>query len=753
MRKTIAIFLAAVLLGLSVMTTASAAATPVQVTLSADQITHEVNPNMYGIFIEDINNAVEGGLNANLVRNNSFEYLHQGSTLSGWSFDGDYLRTTDGGMYENNPTYISVPASGARTVKNYGFCEYFDYKTYTVNEKSITRGGMGIQAGETYMFSAWFKNTRGNVSVYLEDNRGEKISDTTTFMLDAGETWKQFSVRLSAAKTAEGILVIAFSADMAASIDYVCLYPEKSYGYGSEVWKYTYLRPDFYSALSALHPAFIRFPGGCVAEGDSLETLFNWKDTIGPLESRKQAYNLWQTDVIDYNNSYAIGYHEYFQLCNDLGAEPVPILNAGLICQARCGYDETYAKYETGVLSEADWQAYLDTIALRPGTAAWDAYVQDILDLIEYANGDVTTEWGARRAQNGHPAPFGLDYIGLGNENWGDVYFRNFAALKQAVQAVYPNINILSSAGPVSTGAQFDASWETLQAQHADTIVDEHYYQEDHWYLDNTDRYDSYDRNGAKVFLGEYAATSKGIGTIQTKSNLKAALAEAAYLTGLERNGDVVTMASYAPLFAKINAQEWTINMIWFDAHNVVLTPSYYTQMLFMNNTGSKYMDAQLPQGSDGLYQSVTVDEANEVIYVKLVNTTGEAKEMTYVPEGFSSIHYSDVLMLADRSQAACNEIGKTRIVPVTKSTTAGASETPSISFKAEGYSVNVLRITYNDNTNGKGLYSLPQMPDSSRYFTALETGLLWGVPIGAAAVVTAVIFGVRGKRKKSASK
>ena len=276
--------------------------------------------------------------------------------------------------------------------------------------------------------------------------------------------------------------------------------------------------------------------------------------------------------------------------------------------------------------------------------------------------------------------------------------------------------------------------------------MDEHYYQDDTWYLDNLNRYDDYDRNGPKVFLGEYAATSTGVGTIQTKSNLKAALSEAAYMTSLERNGNVVTMASYAPLLAKINAQEWTINLIWFNAHKAVLTPSYYTQMLFMNNTGSEYLEAALPDGSDGMYQSVTVDRQNELIYVKLINTTGEAKTMEYSLDGFGTVNYADVLTLSDRSPLACNEENRTTIAPKTQKLSDG-----SLSFTADGYSVNVLRIAYGSNTTANGLYRLPQMPETGKYFTPVERVLMWAVPLAVVVVAGGVTFFVWLRKRKKA--
>ncbi len=318
LKKGIAFALTLLLL-LGTAQTVFAAKPAVQaVTVDADNISHDISDTLYGAFIEDINFAVEGGLNANLVRNNSFEYLHgDEKALSGWTIDGQYIRKVGNGISENNPAYIYMPDAKDRAVKNYGFCEYYRYKTYDINPKSKNAGSMGIQAGEMYTLSLWFKETDTTVTAFLENNQGEKLSDTVTFHAQT-DVWAKYTVDLSAAKTDGGILVLKFGTGD-VTFDFVCLYPQKSYGYDTDTWKYTSLRQDLFDALYALHPAFLRFPGGCVAEGDSLENLFNWKDTVGPLESRKQFYNLWRNNEIDYNNSYAVGYHEYFQLCEDLG--------------------------------------------------------------------------------------------------------------------------------------------------------------------------------------------------------------------------------------------------------------------------------------------------------------------------------------------------------------------------------------------------------------------------------------------------
>lgn len=306
------------------------------------------------------------------------------------------------------------------------------------------------------------------MSARLGGADGSDLSDTVPIGADdetvsAYDGWSRYEVTLVSKYDRDGGLYLYFGEKGSVELDFVSLVPKDSYGYGSDEWKYVSLREDLYEAIADLNPGFIRFPGGCLAEGDDLSRLFSWKNTIGPLEEREQANNIWRDESIgkSYNNTFALGYHEYLQLCEDLGAEPLPILNVGMICQFE--FDPDYRDYEAdyldGKISEADWNAYLDRFALRPGTEEFDAYVGDVLDLIEYCNGSVDTEWGALRAANGHPEPFGLEYIGLGNENWGLVYWRNFDALYNAVKEAYPEITVISSASYQFSGDYIDESW------------------------------------------------------------------------------------------------------------------------------------------------------------------------------------------------------------------------------------------------------------------------------------------------------
>ncbi len=741
--------------------------------ISAENESYEISDKLYGSFIEDISYACDGGLVSNLVNNDSFEYEFNKTTA--WQADGIELSTdTENPMNKSNPTYAHITSNGKGTLTNTGYTEMYEYKSFERNEEKAQTPDMGFKADTEYAFSCYIMNNSfdGTVSVYLNsDHNKNKIT-----VLDISNTngiWTEIKTTLKSTANEDGGLTLEFDGNGEIYLDFVTLVPTDSYGYGTDEWKYTSLRTDLYEALEQLNPAFIRFPGGCLAEGDSLENLYDWKETIGPLEERAQFYNLWRDDVgRDYINTMAMGYHEFFQLCRDLNAEALPILNVGLTCQGRCAYDDHVIALQKSEMTDEEWEAYLtetrnipventderkgftdyingfninsrddfeaylDTIALRPGTKEWDAYVQDILDLIEYANGDAqTTYWGALRAANGSAQPFNLKYIGLGNENWGEIYERNFRALYKEVKKAYPEITVISSSGTWLEGTAYEENWNWINADFSDTIVDEHYYTRDGYLFDHNDRYDNFDRNGAHVFIGEYAARARGYGTIQTKSNILEAIEEASYLTGVERNGDVVEMTSYAPTFAKVNAQCWEINLIWFDSQEVVLTPSYYVQMLFSNNYGSTYLKSTFENGEtiqNGIYESVTMDKENEVLYVKLVNTTGKKQSVGLNLSGFDNISRISSQSINADFISACNEIGKLTTYPVENELTAGNS----VNVEMGKYDVTVLRIAYGNN-DGTALYSLPDnistMPQPSMYLPDI---IKIGVPCGIAGVV-----------------
>lgn len=716
------------------------------INLSAENISYEISDNLYGIFLEDISFSGDGGLVSNLVNNNSFEY--EAKPDAAWQVDAvDYAVLTADGLNENNTNYLSVTVEESATVKNLGFTELYDYKTYNPDSKKQSTADMGFKAGEEYTFSAYFKNVdfEGTVKVSL-NAKGNK--DFYEFDISACTDWTKITLPISSDVTADGSLLLTFTGNGSFYMDFVSLVPTSSHGYGTDEWKYTTLRTDLYDALKGLSPQFIRFPGGCLAEGDSLETIYNWKNTIGKPEERLQTYNLWADDNNGryYVNTNSLGFHEYFTLCAELGAEPVPVLNAGLICQGRAGYNDTLQKYNNGEITEAEWQEYVENIAYTPETDEFNQYLQDIFDLIEYANGDVTTEWGALRAENGHAEPFNMKYLAIGNENWGEIYWRNFDAVYKAVKEKYPEITIVSSAGHSDSGEDFDANWATINANYRDTIVDEHYYTVGGYLFGTTDRYDTYERSSAKVIVGEYAPKADGVGTIQTKSNIWAAIENAAYLTGIERNADVVSMISYAPALAKINAQCWDVNLIWFDSQNVVFTPDYYVQMLFANNYGTNYLNTDFDMTDEGVYQCSTVDTENQVIYVKLVNSTNIDHKIDINLTGFENVNNPSVQYLDENFKAACNEIDEPLHVAPKEASIEVSDNT--ISYVAGSYSVSVIRIPYGEN-DGTELYKLPLYEAATPYLPDWIWVTISAIMVAFVLGTGAVILGVRIKHHK----
>lgn len=746
--KRISAFLAAAAIALSIPMTVFASGSKRIITVSPENVSHEVSDMLYGAFIEDISYACDGGLVSNLVNNNSFEY--DGMPDVYWTHEGgDFSVSGDAPMNENNPRCARLVCDGTMTLRNIGFPEIYKYKTWEIDPEKINRPDMGFKKDGKYELSLYLKNVdfNGTLSTYLdsEGNR-EKVTVETEF----GDEWTFVSCELVSKETADGALALELNGSGTLLVDFVRLIPESSHGYGSDEWKYVTLRNDLYEALENWNPKFLRFPGGCLCEGTELDSLYSWKNTIGPVEMRRQEPNLWRDDNWHrhYINTNSMGYHEYFQLCKDISAEPVPILNVALTCQGRNGYGAEREKYRNGELSDEQWEAYLDTIALRPGTPEFDAYVQDIFDLIDYANGDGSTYWSAKRIENGQKEPFGLKYIGLGNENWGDVYFRNFDAIYNAVKEKHPEITVISSSGTWLDGEDFDYAWKTINEKYPDTVVDEHYYTEGGFLFTQNERYDSYDRNGAGAFIGEYAATSEGYGTIQTKANIWSAIEEAGYLTGLERNGDAVKMASYAPTFAKINAQSWTINMLWFDSQELLLSPDYFVQMLFSHNTGTRYIETELENGKTfverDMYESVTVDEENQIIYVKIVNASGKRQTVgVAVPE--YDVNRVSVVGLSELFKGAGNEAGKCYVTPFEKELSVKDRASGLINVPVGKYSVNVVRIAYGDGVDNAGkLYELPDnLPrDRGLYIPIAVKAAAGGSAalIAVAAVVTAIV-------------
>jgi alpha-L-arabinofuranosidase len=498
-----------------------------------------VSPTLFGVFFEDINYGADGGLYAELVRNRSFE---SPSGAESWQAVGVPGEAKINVLQRNplnpsNPRYAHVAVARAgQGIVNAGY------------------GGMRLVAGDSYSISAYVRSDdpkAPSLSFILDDPVGGSIAGRFESG-GIGKEWRRLESVVVADKGAtSGRLEILASGSGTFEIDLVSVFPTKTFKDRPNG-----LRADLAGLVADLKPGFFRFPGGCVVEGRSVANAYRWKDTIGDIVQRKENENLW-----GYRQSYGLGFFEFLQFCEDIGAEPLPVVNCGMACQARSG----------DMVQVGD---------LGP-------WIQDALDLIEYANGSPGSAWGSLRAKSGHPAPFNLKLLAVGNEQWGSEYYARYEAFAKAIKERHPEIRLVFAAGPAASGAQFDDAWGQAKKLGVN-LVDEHFYMTPEWFLSNTKRYDGYDRNGPKVLLGEYAAHTP------TKSNsLYAALAEAAFMTGLERNGDLVELASYAPLFARAGSAQWVPDMIWFDGESAYGSPSYYVQMLFSKNKSAE----SLPYG------------------------------------------------------------------------------------------------------------------------------------------------------------
>ena len=578
---------------LSVIATAlavTAYAQPNIMHLRVDRPGAEIQPTMYGIFIEDINFAADGGLYAELVKNRSFEFPDH---LQGWKAAGRF-ELMDDGPFDRNPHYLRLVWPGHphkhTALENDGFF------------------GIGVKAGADYRFSVWARvpdGRPGSLEVQLMDRSSmaeDQAFASARITVDSPE-WKKYELGLHSDVTnPKAALRIFLSGRETVDVEHVSLFPV-------DTWKgrENGLRKDLAQALYDLHPGLFRFPGGCIVEGTDLQTRYRWKDSVGPVENRPLNENRWQYTFThrffpDYYQSYGLGFYEYFLLSEDIGAEPLPVLSCGLACQYQ--NDDESAHQPVGELRD---------------------YIDDALDLIEFANGDVSTEWGALRAAMGHPEPFGLKFIAIGNEQWGETYVEHLEPFVKAIREAYPEIRIVGSSGPNSEGEQFDYLWPEMARLGAD-LVDEHFYRPEKWFLAQGARYDNYDRKGPKVFAGEYACHGAG----KKWNHFEAALLEAAFMTGLERNADIVHMATYAPLFAHVEGWQWRPDLIWFDNLRSMRSCSYYVQQLYTTYKGTNVLELKAEDGrnvtgadgQNGLFASSVLDAGNGRIYVKIANVS-----------------------------------------------------------------------------------------------------------------------------------
>ncbi len=627
--------------------------------VDAAHIKAHVQPTMYGIFFEDINMAADGGVYAELVKNRSFEF---GTALAAWT---EHAKDGGAGSLEvidrtgerpENPHFL--------TIKNNSNTGY-----YGLSNEGFR--GMGIKKGETYSFSVMARQHAGStlkLSVELTDPQGKVIG--TAILNPIGTTWKPYSVKFIANATVDKASLTVWTKDAGSiDLDMISLFPQNT-------WKSRPggLRADLVQKLYDMHPGFLRFPGGCIVEGRDLANRYQWKKTIGNIDKRENIINRWNVEfkhrpTPDYYQTFGLGFMEYFQLAEDIGASPLPILNCGMACQ-----------FNTGQLVPLD---------------QLDPYVQDALDLIEFANGSKATKWGKLRTQLGHPAPFNLKMMGVGNEQWGEQYIERWKIFVKAIKDKYPYMKLVTSVGPDPDGGKFNLLNTTFRGLNAD-FLDEHYYRAPKWFLDNVKRYDSYDRSGPKIFAGEYAAQSKAIASPDNKNDWNCAMSEAAFMTGLERNADVVNMASYAPLFAHVDAWQWTPDLIWFDNLRSYGTPNYYVQQLYSLNKGTDVVPVTLNNetvtGQDGLFASSVLDKNLGSVIIKIINTGSQAQSADVVVKRIKGLSpNAKVTTLQSSDLTAVNSLDDPRKVSPKISGVALSGSTVKLSLKP--YSFTVIRI------------------------------------------------------------
>ena len=614
----------------------------------------EIQPTMYGLFFEDINYAADGGLYAELVKNRSFEFPQR---LMGWKTYGK-VTLQDDGPFERNPHYVRLDNPG-----------HAHKHTGLDNEGFF---GIGVKQGEEYRFSVWARLPHGGtgekIRVELVDTKsmGEHQAFASQTLTIDSKDWKKYQVILKAGVTnPKATLRIFLASQGTVDLEHISLFPV-------DTWKghENGLRKDLAQALADIHPGVFRFPGGCIVEGTDLETRYDWKKSVGPVENRPLNENRWQYTFThrfypDYYQSYGLGFYEYFLLSEKIGAEPLPILSVGLACQ-----------YQN---DDKDPNAHVAVKDLQ-------SYIDDALDLIEFANGPVTSKWGKLRADMGHPAPFNLKQIGIGNEQWGPMYPERLQKFMEQIHAKYPKIKICGSSGPSADGKDFDYGWEQMRKLGVD-MVDEHYYKSPEWFRSNASRYDKYDRKGPKVFAGEYAAHAK-----HDPNSWEAALSEAAFMTGLERNADVVYQATYAPLFAHVEGWQWRPDLIWFDNLSSVRSANYYVQQLYGENKGTNVLklteNGKAVAGDNGLYATACFDKATKSYIVKIANTSNEAKEINVTFNGIKKLNPGKMTVLhADDIQAENKIDNKNVVVPVVSDAQANGNVL-NVKMKANSFVV-----------------------------------------------------------------
>ncbi|MNS10460.1 Extracellular exo-alpha-L-arabinofuranosidase precursor [compost metagenome] len=621
----------------------------------------KIQPTMYGVFFEDINFAADGGLYAEMIKNRSFEFE---APLMGWEQPNSDKHSF------NKQSGIATTIKVLENKTNPNFCRILinDDKGFSIINEGFR--GMGIKKDAKYNLSLKAANHNGAIKKIIIQfiDKNKKVLGETRIVPTAND-WKAYTAQFTATQTeAKAQLKITFEGTGTIDLDMISLFPE-------DTWmnRKNGMRKDIVQLLYDMKPGFLRFPGGCIVEGRTLAQRYQWKKTVGDVEKRETLINRWNTEFShkpapDYFQTFGLGFFEYFQLSEDLGAQPLPILSCGMACQ-----------FNTGELVPL---------------AELDPYVQDALDLIEFANGGVDTPWGKVRSDMGHPKPFNLKYIGVGNEQWGPDYIERYKVFEKAIKAKYPKMIIVSGSGPFPEGDYFDYGMQELKKLNAE-IVDEHYYKSPQWFRENATRYDKYDRKGPKVFAGEYAAQSVAIASPDNRNNWECAFSEAAFMTGLERNAEVVNLTSYAPLMAHEEAWQWTPDLLWFNNLEAYGSANYYVQKLFATNRGTDLInitkDGKAVTGQNNLFASAVKDVNTKEVIVKLVNTAATAQEVTVDLKGSKLQSKGTLTTLTSPNLQDENTFANPKKISPTESEYKLKSDKATMSLPA--YSVTVLKL------------------------------------------------------------
>jgi len=623
--------------------------------IQADQPDGRIPETFYGAFFEDINYSADGGLYAELVQNRSFEY----DPAPGFKdlLGKEVNQHRDALMQKFarlTPLYAWRETSGCEIVVcnekplNANNPHYLEIRSKPGSQVVILNSGydgIPVKQGKKYNFSIFARRDSqldAPITVSLVTPKGDVVGKATIQAIT--REWAKYEAVIEASQSLPNAqLRIETKGGDKVCLDMVSLMPQETFkGHG--------LRPDLAKAIAGLNPKFFRFPGGCIVHGMSIDNAYRWEDTVGPAETRKPKWNRW-----GYHQSYGLGYYEYFQFCEDIGAEPLPCLPMGVTPDASKGI--------TNIVPMAQMQEWVDSA----------------LNLIEFANGPVDSKWGALRASMGHPAPFGLKYISIGNEEGiGQDMKERYRLFHKAIRAKYPDIKIIGSLGPGSDNGK----WYEFADEAGADLGDEHYYRKPEWFFDNATRFDTYPKGKTKIFIGEYASLG---------NTLINAVAEAAYLTGAERNGDFVEMTCYAPLLAKYNFTQWGADLIFFDNERFVLTPNYHMLAMFGNNKGDVHIKSEIQApGRERLYASSAIETKTGDLIIKLVNGDTEAVDLAVDVQGAKKLAKEGTLTTLSGAAADINTANAPdKIKPVITNIPVG----PAFKWQIPAMSVQTLRI------------------------------------------------------------